>query len=123
MFKRRNYQNKELTTVKVQVVYYERMKRIYRPITFVCNVQTRRATHTGGYQTPPVPDFDHSRCREIFSPLNFAPQLTSPAPVSRPSSLPSPSPAPVMDVFSNRTSSSAHLLSPHQYSKVDRPFP
>ena len=54
-----NYKIKDVTTGKVQVVHYDRMKRYYGPIPVASNVQTRRTTHPTGYHTSPVPDFDH----------------------------------------------------------------
>ena len=95
-----NYKIKELTTGNAQVVHYDRLKRYNGPIPVASNVQTRPITHTTGYQTLPVPDFDHSRCGQTFSPFTFAPQLTSPNPSNRPTS-PHPSPNPIADHFPN----------------------
>ena len=99
-----NYQIKEVTTGKVQVVLYDRMKRYHGPIPVDCNVQTRRPAHISVYQTPPVPDFDHSQCGQTFSPFTFAPQMTSPHTVNRPTS-PIPSPTPIAENFPNRSPS------------------
>ena len=89
-----------MTTGKVQVVHYDRMKRYHGPIPVASNVQTRKPTHIAGYQTPPVPDFDHSQCGQPFIPYHFVPQMTSPHPVNRPTS-PLPSPT-IADHFPNR---------------------
>ena len=99
-----NYKIKEMTTGKVQVVHYDRMKRYHGPIPVASNVQTRQTTHPTGYQTPPVPDFDHSQCGQPFIPYHFVPQMTSPHPVNRPTS-PLPSPTPIADHFPNRSPS------------------
>ena len=99
-----NYKIRELTTDKVQIVQYDRMKRYHGPIPVASNVQTRKTTHIDGYQTPPVPDFDHSQCGQTFIPYHFVPQLTSPSPGSRPTS-PLPSPNPNTDHFPNRSPS------------------
>ena len=99
-----NFKIKDLTTGKVQVVHYDRMKRYHGPIPAASNVQTRKTTHIAGYQTPPVPDFDHSQCGQPFIPYNFVPQMTSPHPVNRPAS-PLPSPTPIVDHFPNRSPS------------------
>ena len=99
-----NYKIKELTTGKVQVVHYDRMKRYHGPISVASNVQTRKITHIAGYQTPPVPDFDHSQCGQTFIPYQFVPQRTSPSPGNRPTS-PLPSPTPIADHFPNRSPS------------------
>ena len=66
-----NYKIKELTTGKVQVVHYDRMKRYHGPIPVASHVQTRKTTHIAGYQTFPVPDFDHSQCGQTFYTLSF----------------------------------------------------
>ena len=55
-----DYKIKEFTTGKIQVVHYDRLKRYHGLKPVASNVQTRPTTHTTGYQTPPVPDFDHS---------------------------------------------------------------
>ena len=95
-----NYRIKELTTGKVQVVQYDRMKRYHDPIPIASYVQTRKTTHTPGYHTSPVPDFDHSQCGQTFIPYPFVPQMTSPSPGNRPTS-PLPSPTPIADHFPN----------------------
>ena len=107
-----NYKIEKNTTSKVQVVHYDRMKRYHGPIPVASNVQTR-VTHTPGYQTHPVLDFDHSECGQTFLLFTFAPQLTPPHSVNRPSSLPISSPAPAMDPFPNLSLSATlpHLLS------------
>ena len=99
-----NYQIKEMTTGKVQVVHYDRMKRDHGPIPVASNVQIRKTTLTAGYHTPPVPDFDHSQCGQTVIPYHFAPQMTSPSPGNRPTS-PLPSPTPIADNFPNRSPS------------------
>ena len=99
-----NYKIKEHTTVKVQVVHYDRIKRYHGPIPVASNVQTRRTTHPTGYQTPPIPDFDHSDCGQTFIPYHFVPQTTSPIPGNRPTS-PLPSPTPIADHFPNHSPS------------------
>ena len=99
-----NYKIKELTTGKVQVVHYDRMKRYRGPIPVASNVQTRKPTHIAGYQTPPAPDFDHSQCEQTFIPYHFVPQMTSPSPGNRPTS-PLPSPTPIADHLPNRSPS------------------
>ena len=99
-----NYRIKELTTGKVQVVHYDRMKRYHGPITVASNVQTRKTTHTAGYHTPPVPDFDHSQCGQTFVPYHFVPQMTSPSPGNHPTSR-LPSPTPIADHFPYRSPS------------------
>ena len=86
----------------MQVVHYDRLKRYHGPIPVASNVQTRPTTHTTGYQTSPVPDFDHSQCGQTFLPFSFAPQLTSLNPGNRPTS-PHPSPPPIADHFPNRS--------------------
>ena len=80
------------------------MKRYHGPIPVTSNVQTRKPTHIAGYQTPPVPDFDHSQCGQTFIPYHFVPQRTSPSPGNRPTS-PLPSPTPIADHFPNRSPS------------------
>ena len=77
------YKIKELTTGKVQVVHYDRLKRYHGPMPVASNVQTRKTTHIAGYQTPPVPDFDQSQCGQTFIPYHFVPQMTSPSPGNR----------------------------------------
>ena len=99
-----NYKIKELTTGKVQVVHYDRMKRYHGPIPVASNVQTRKTTPIAGHQTPPVPDFDHSQCGQPFIPYHFVPQMRSPSPSNRPAS-PLPSPNPITDHFPNRSPS------------------
>ena len=99
-----NYKIKELTTGKVQVVLYDRMKRYHGPLPVASNVQTRKPTHIAGYQTPPAPDFDHSQCGQTFIPHQFVPQRTLPSPGNRPTS-PLPSPTPIADHFPNRSPS------------------
>ena len=99
-----NYKIKEMTTGKVQVVHYDRMKRYHGPIPVASNVQTRKTTHIAGHQTPPVPDFDHSQCGQPFIPYHFVPRMTSPSPSNRPTS-PLPSPNPITDHFPNRSPS------------------
>ena len=80
-----------MTTCKVQVVQYDRMKRYHGPIPVASNVHTRKTTHSAGYHAPPVPDFDHSQCGQTVILDHFAPQMTSPRPGNRPTSpLPSP---------------------------------
>ena len=81
-----NYKMKELTTGKVQVVHYDRMKRYHGPIPVASNVQTRKPTNIAGYQTPPAPDFDHSQCGQTFILDHYVPQRTSPSPGNRPTS-------------------------------------
>ena len=93
-----------MTTDKVQVVHYDRLKRYHGPIPVASNVQTRPTTHTTGYQTPRVPYFDHSQCGQTFILFTFAPQMTSPHPVNRPTS-PIPSPTPIADNLLNRSPS------------------
>ena len=99
-----NYRIKEITTGKVQVVHYDRMKRYHGPIPVASNVQTRKTTHTPVYQTPPVSDFDHSQCGQTFIPYHFVPQTTSLSPGNRPIS-PLPSPNPISDHFPNHSPS------------------
>ena len=99
-----NYKIKELTTRKVQVVHYDRMKRYHGPKPVASNVQTRKTTPIAAHQTAPVPDFDHSQCGQPFIPDHFVPQMTSPHPVNRPTS-PLPYPTPIADHFSNRSPS------------------
>ena len=112
-----NYKIKELTTGKVQVVHYDRMKRYHGPIPVASNVQTRKTTHTPVYQTPPVSDFDHSQCGQTFIPYHFVPQVTSPHPVNRPTS-PIQSPNPIADNFPNRSPSVIRLLFFHPRADV-----
>ena len=95
-----NFKIKELSTGKVKVVHYDRMKRDQGPIPVASNVQTPRTTHPTGYHTLPVPDFDLSQCGQTFIPYHFVPQMTSPSPGSRPTS-PPPSPTPIADHFPN----------------------
>ena len=95
-----NYKIKELTTGKVQVVHYDRMKRYHGPIPAASIVQTQKTTQTTGHQTHLAPDFDHSQCGQTFLPFTFAPQLTSPNAGNRPT-LPIPSPTPIVDNFPN----------------------
>ena len=97
-----NYKIKEVTTRKVQVVHYDRMKRYHGPIPVPSNVQTRKTTHIAGHQTPPVPDFDHSQCGQPFILYSFVPHMTSSCPGNRPTS-PPPSPTPIADHFPNRS--------------------
>ena len=78
------------------------MKRYHGPIPVASNVQTRKTTHIADYQTPPIPDFDHSQCGQSFIPYHFVPQMTSPSPGNRPTS-PLPSPNPIADQFPNRS--------------------
>ena len=99
-----NYKIKELTTGKVQVVHYDRMERFHGPIPTASNVQTQKTTHIAAYQTPPVPDSNHSQCGQTFIPYHFVPQMTSPSPGNRPNS-PLPSPNPITDHFTNRSPS------------------
>ena len=99
-----NYKIKEMTTGKVQVVHYDRIKRYHGPIPVASNVQTRKTTHIAGDQTPPVPDFDHSQCGQPFIAYSFVPRMTSPCPGNRPTS-PPPSPTPIADHFPNRPTS------------------
>ena len=99
-----NYKIKEMTTRKVQVVHYDRMKRYHGPIPVASNVQTRRTTHPTGYHTPPVHNVDHSECGQTFIPYHFEPQMTSPSPDNSPTS-PLPSPTPIADHFPNRSPS------------------
>ena len=65
---------------------------------------TRKITHTVGYHTSAVPDFDHSQCGQPFIPYYFVQQMTSPSPRNRPTS-PLPSPTPIVDHFPNRSPS------------------
>ena len=97
-----NYKIKELTTGKVQVVHYDRMKRYHGQIPVTSNVQTRKTTHIADYHPPPVPDFDHSQCGQTFILYQFVRQMTSPSPGNRPTS-PLPSPKPIADQFPNRS--------------------
>ena len=99
-----NYKIKEMTTGKVQVVLYDRMKRYHGPITVASNVQTRKTTPIAGRQTPPVPEFDQSHCVQLFILYHFVPRMTSTSPGNRPISRP-PSPTPIADHFPNRSSS------------------
>ena len=99
-----NYKIKEVITGKIQVVHYDRLKRYHGPIPVPSNVQTRPTTHTTGYQTPPVPNIDHSQCGQTFLPFTFATQMTSPHSVNRPTS-PIPSPTPTVVDFPNRSPS------------------
>ena len=99
-----NYRIKELTTGKVQVVPYDRIKRYHGPIPVASNVQTRQYTHPSGYHTPPVPDFDHSQCGQTFIPYHSVPQMTSTSPGNHPTSR-LPSPTPIADHFPNRSPS------------------
>ena len=80
------------------------MERYHGPIPVAYNVQTRKTTQIAGYQTPPVPDFDHSQCGQPFIPYHFVPPMTSPSPGNRPTS-PLPSPNPITDHFPNRSPS------------------
>ena len=115
-----NYQIEKIISCKIQVVNYDRMKPYHGPLPVVSNVQTRPTTHTTGYRTHPVPNFDHSQRGEIFLLFRFAPQMTFLAPVNRQISPPNRSPNHVMDDFPNHTSastwpllaSSAHQCSP-----------
>ena len=93
-----------MTTGKVQIVHYDRMKRYHGPIPVASNVQTRQITHPTGYHTPQLPDFDHSQCGQTFIPHHFVPQMTSPSPGYRPTSR-FPSPTPIADHFPNRSPS------------------
>ena len=122
-----NYQIKEATTGKVQVVHYDRMKRCHGPIPVASNVQTRKTTHTAGYHTPPVSDFHHSQCGQTFTPYHFVPQMTSPSPGNRPTS-PLSSPNPIADRFPNRSpsatpppllSSARHCSQPSPARSID----
>ena len=99
-----NYKIKEMTTGKVQVVHYDRMKRYHGPIPVASNVQTRKTTPIAGRQTTPVPDFDHSQCGQTCIPYSFVPRMTSPSPGNRPTPRP-PSPTPIADHFPNRSPS------------------
>ena len=103
-----NYKIKELTTGKFQVVHYYRLKRYHGPIPVASIVQTRPTTHSTGYQTPPVPDFDRSQCVQTFSPFTFAPQMTWPHLVNHPTS-PISSLTPIADNFPNHLPSAAPL--------------
>ena len=85
------------------------MKHYYGPIPVASNVQTRRTTHPTGDHTPPVPDFDHSQCGQLFIPYHFVAQMTSPSPGNRPTS-PLPSPTPIADHFTNRSTSATPPL-------------
>ena len=116
-----NYKIKELTTGKIQVVHYDRLKRHHGPIPVASNVQTRPTTHTTGYQTPPVPDFDHSHCGQTFLPFSFAPHLTSPNPGDRPTS--HPSPTPIADHFPNRSPSATPPPLPSSARRCSLPSP
>ena len=93
-----------MTTGKVQVVHYDRMKRYHGPIPVASNVRTRKTTHIAGHQTLPVPDFDHSQCDQPFIPYSFVPRMTSPSPGNRPTSPPL-SPTPIADHLPNRSAS------------------
>ena len=93
-----------MTTGKIQVVHYDRMKRYHGPIPVASNVQTRKTTPFAGRQTPPVPEFDHSQCGQPFIPYHFVPRMMSPSRGNRPTSRP-PSPTPIADHFPNRSSS------------------
>ena len=107
-----------MTTGKVQVLHYDRMKRYHGPIPVASNVQTRKTTPIAGHQTPPVPEFDHSQCGQPFIRYHFVPQRTSPSPGNRPTS-PLPSPTPIADDFPNRSPSTTPpplLSSAHQCS-------
>ena len=104
-----NYKIKEMTTGKVQVVPYDRMKRYHGPIPVASKVQTQKTTHTAGYHTPPVPEFDHPQCGQTFIPYHFVPQMTSPNPGDRPTS-PLPSPTPIADHFPNHSPSATPPL-------------
>ena len=128
-----NYKFKELTTGKVQVVHYDRMKRYHGPIPVASNAQTRKTTHIAGYQIPPVPNFDHSQCGQPFIPYQFVLQMTSPHPVNYPTS-PLPSPFPIADHFPNRSPSATpppilssarrrSLPSPTRFSDHERSTP
>ena len=99
-----NYKIRELTTGKVQVVHYDRMKRYHGQIPVASNVQTRKPTHIAGYQKPPAPDFNHSQCGQTFILYHFVSQRTSPSQGNRPTS-PVPSPTPIVDHFPNRSPS------------------
>ena len=93
-----------MTTSKVQVVHYVRMKRYHGPIPVASNVQTRKTIRTAGYHTPPVPDSHHSQCGQTFITYHFVPQMASPNPTNRPTS-PLASPNPLADHFPNRSPS------------------
>ena len=54
-----NYKIREVTTGKVQIVHYDRMKRYHGPIHVASNVHTGPNTHTPGHQTPPISEFGH----------------------------------------------------------------
>ena len=99
-----NYKIKEMTTSKVHVVHYDRMKRYHGPIPVASNVQTRKPTHIAGYQTPPAPEFDHSQCGQTFIPYHFVPQRTPPSPGNRPTA-PLPPPTPFADHLASRSPS------------------
>ena len=100
---------KERTASKVQVGHYHRMKRYHGPIPFASNVQTQPTTHITGFQPHPVPYFDHSQCGQTFVPYTFAPQMTSPDPVIRPTS-PISSPTPIADNFPDSSPSATPPL-------------
>ena len=104
-----NYKIKEMTTGKVQVVDYDRMKLYHGPIPVASNDQTRQTTHPTGHHAPPVPDFDHSQCGQNFILYHFVPQMTSPNRGNRPTS-PLPSPTPIADHFPNRSPSTTPPL-------------
>ena len=117
-----NYEIKELTPGKVQVVHYDRVKRYHGPIPVASNVQTRRTTPPTGYHTPPVPDFDHSQCGQTFIRYQLAPQMTSPSPCNRLPS-PLPSPTPIADHFPNQSPSATPppLLSSARHCSLPSP--
>ena len=73
------------------------------------HLKSTPTTLTTGYQTPPVPEFDHSQCGQTFLLFSFAPPLTSPIPGDRPTS-PHPSPTPIADHFPNRPPSATPPL-------------
>ena len=66
-----NYKIKEMTTGKVQVVHYDRMKRYHGPIPVASNVQTRQTTHPTGYHTHLLPDFEPLTLWLNFYTLSF----------------------------------------------------
>ena len=98
------------------------MKRYHGPIPIASNVYTRRTTHPTDYHTPPVSDFDHSQCGQLFIPYHFVPQMTSPAPVTRPTSL-LLSPTSIADNFPNRSPSATSPLVLSSASRCSLPSP
>ena len=111
-----------MTTGKVQVIHCDRTKRYFGPIPVASNAQTRQNNHTPAYQTPPVPDFDHSHCGQTFVLFAFAPQMTSLSTGNRPTS-PLPSPTRISGHFPNHTSSTTPPLLPSSARRCSLPSP